>query len=420
MIFLSLRHLLSRKKQTLLILLGITLGTTAYVAISGMMLGFQDYIIDRLVNNDAHIRISAREELITKDDMEGIFYPDLEEKKSTILWSIPPSGRRDSKSIENPKYWFDKFAKSTEVLAYSPQLTAQVLYKRGDLTITGRMIGSKPELEMRVSNISNYMLVGKFQDVGETGNRLVMGSGLIERLGARVGENIMVSSSSGSLVPFKIVGSFSLGIGTIDNTTSFGSLLDVQKLEKSANRISDIGVKLFDVNLAEPMAQNWKQFSRDKIQSWEEVNQATLSVFDIQTITRNFMTVSIVVVASFGIYNILSIMVAQKRKEIAILRALGFGRREIVKLFLYQGLILGIIGGFLGLIIGYFICVYMSTLTVGSGRMMGSTGKMLVSFDVFIYVKAIVIAFISALVSSFLPAYGAGKLTPIEIIRSES
>lgn len=420
MIFLSLRHLFSRKKQTILILLGITLGTTAYVAISGMMLGFQDYIIDRLVNNDAHIRISAREELITKEEMVQLFYPNLENSNRTILWSIPPSGRRDSKSIENPKYWFDKFANSTEVLAYSPQLTAQVLYKRGDLTITGRMIGSKPELEMRVSNISEYMKVGKFQDIGETGNRIVMGTGLLDRLGARVGETIMISSSSGSLVPFKIVGSFNLGIGSIDNGTSFGSLLDVQKLERSANRISDIGIKLFDVNLAEPLAQYWKQFSRDKIQSWEEANQATLSVFDIQTITRNFMTVSIVVVASFGIYNILSIMVAQKRKEIAILRALGFGRPEIIKLFLYQGLILGVIGGFLGLFIGYFICLYMSTLTIGSGRMMGSTGKMLVSFDYLIYIKAIVIAFFSALVSSFLPAYGAGKLTPIEIIRSES
>ncbi len=419
MMFLSLRHLLSRKKQTFLILLGITLGTTAYVAISGMMLGFQDYIIDRLVNNDAHIRISAREEVVNREEMEKYFYPNLESEKRTLLWSIPPSGRRDSKSIENPKYWFDKFSKSEDVQAYSPQLTAQVLYKRGDITVTGRIIGSKPELEMRVSNISEYMISGKFQDIGETGNRLAMGTGLLEKLGARVGETIMVSSSSGALVPFKIVSSFELGIPNIDRGTSFGSLLDVQKLEKSANRVSDIGVKLFDVEKAEPLAQSWKQFSRDNIQSWEEANQGTLSVFNIQTITRNFMTVSIVVVASFGIYNILSIMVTQKRKEIAILRALGFARNEIVNLFLYQGLILGVIGGFIGLILGFFICQYMSTLSVGSGRMMGNTGKMLVSFDVMIYIKASVIAFFSSLISSFLPAFGAGKLTPIEIIRSE-
>jgi lipoprotein-releasing system permease protein len=281
------------------------------------------------------------------------------------------------------------------------------------------MIGSKPELETKVTNITQYMTEGTFEAIGETGNRLAVGSGLLERLGARVGETLLVSSSSGALVPFKIVASFNLGIPGIDNGTAFGSILDVQKLEKSANRVSDIGVKLNDVSRAEPLAQNWKQFASDKIQSWEEANEGTLSVFTIQTITRNFMTISIVVVAAFGIYNILSIMVTQKRKEIAILRALGFGRKEIVNLFLYQGLILGVLGGVLGLVLGYLICLYMSTLTVGSGRTMGSTGKMLVAFDYMIYVNAIVIAFLSSLVSSFLPAYGAGKLTPIEIIRSE-
>ena len=305
MLFLSLRHLLSRKKQTVLILLGITIGTTAYVAISGMMLGFQNYIIDRLVNNDAHIRISAREESIQKEEMEEIFYtsnPNLSEKPAHIFWKVPPSGRRDSKSIENPKYWFDKFQTDPDILAYSPQLTAQVLFKRGDQVVTGRVIGSKPDQEMKVSNISSYMIEGKFKDIGDSGNRLAVGTGLLERLGARVGETIVVSSSSGSLVPFKIVASFNLGIPTIDNGTAFGALVDIQKLEKSANRLSDIGVKLNVVNDAEPKAQQWKQFSRDKVQSWEEANQGTLSVFTIQTITRNFMTVSIVVVASPGSY----------------------------------------------------------------------------------------------------------------------
>jgi lipoprotein-releasing system permease protein len=131
------------------------------------------------------------------------------------------------------------------------------------------------------------------------------------------------------------------------------------------------------------------------------------------------MTISIVVVAAFGIYNILSILVTQKRKEIAILRALGFESYQILQIFLYQGLILGTIGGIIGLILGYGVCFYMSTLSVGSGRMMGSTGKMLVAFNIAIYIKAFIIAFVSSLISSIIPAYGATKLTPIGIIRSE-
>jgi lipoprotein-releasing system permease protein len=417
MIFLSLKHLTARKKQTLLILLGIILGTTAYVAISGMMLGFQDYIIDRLINNEAHVRISAREEIITRKDIEDLFY------KNNIhsFWKVPPSGRRDSLSIENPKLWFDKFDKSNDIYAYSPQLTAQVIFKRGDTEITGKVIGSKPSQEIRVSNISNYMEPGqKFSDLGETGNRIILGSGLLSRLGARVSESVIVSTGAGRSSPFKIIGSFNLGIAAIDNTQAFASLIDIQKLQGVANRISGIGVKLIDVNKAQGLSEFWREFSRDKVESWEEANSATLSVFTIQNITRNFMTISIVVVAAFGIYNILSILVTQKKKEIAILRALGFESFQILEIFLYQGLILGIIGGIIGVCLGYGVCLYMSTLTVGSGRMMGSTGKMLVSFSTPIYLKAFGVAFISALVSSIIPAYGASKLTPIGIIRSEA
>lgn len=416
MIFLSLKHLTSRKKQTMLILVGIILGTTAYVAISGMMLGFQDYILDRLVNNEAHIRISAREEVITQDNIENIFY------KNNIhsFWHVPPSGRRDSMSIENPKLWFDKLDKNNDVYAYSPQLTAQVIFKRGDIEITGRVVGSKPLQEVKVSNISEYMEQGqKFTDLGDTGNRIIIGSGLLTRLGARVSESISVSTGGGRTAPFKIVGTFTLGIAAIDNSQAFASLIDIQKLQSVANRISDIGVKLIDVNKTRNITEFWRELSRDKIESWEEANSATLSVFTIQNITRNFMTISIVVVAAFGIYNILSILVTQKKKEIAILRALGFESMQILEIFLYQGLILGVIGGAIGVILGYFACLYMSTLSVGSGKMMGSTGKMLITFSTAIYVKAFLIAFFSSLISSIIPAYGATKLTPIGIIRSE-
>lgn len=100
MLFLSLKHLLSRKKQTGLILFGIVLGTAAYVVISGMMLGFQTYILDRLVNNQAHIRISAKEEYVTTKEMQKIFYPNNE----NIIWKIPPSGRKDSAELQTQNF----------------------------------------------------------------------------------------------------------------------------------------------------------------------------------------------------------------------------------------------------------------------------------------------------------------------------
>jgi lipoprotein-releasing system permease protein len=420
MLFLSLKHLFSRKKQTFLILIGIVLGTTAYVVISGMMLGFQTYLLDRLVNNQAHIRISAKEEYVTTLDMQKIFYPNLT-KNQLVIWKIPPSGRRDSAELQNPKYWFSKLEKTPEVFAYSPELTSQVIYRRNKTEVSGKITGSRPAAEERVSNLSEFLSPGvQFTDIGETGNRIIIGTGLLKTLGARIGEVITIATGKGKSIPFKIIGSFNLGINSIDDTTAFASLLDVQKLLGLPNRISNIGIKLIDPTYSTTLVNNWSQFSSDKIESWQETSAAILSVFKTQDIVRNFMTISILVVAAFGIYNILSILVNQKKKEIAILRAIGFNSKQIVELFMYQGLILGISGGIFGMILGFLACRYIGTIKVAPGRIGGANDTMIISYDIMIYFKAISLAFFSSLISSFLPSYAAGKLTPIEIIRAES
>ncbi len=131
------------------------------------------------------------------------------------------------------------------------------------------------------------------------------------------------------------------------------------------------------------------------------------------------MTISILVVAGFGIYNILTMAVNQKRREIAILRSMGFEPKDIIQLFLTQGLILGSTGSTVGLGLGYLFCRIMEQIPVSSQRLMGG-GKMLVSFDPLIYVKAFILGFLAAIVASLLPARSAGKLEPIEIIRSDA
>ena len=121
MMFLSIKHLLSRKKQSALILLGIVIGTAAYVAISGMMLGFQEKLMDQLVNNDAHIRISAREDVLTKAEMNSF------SDSIHVFWIIPPSGRKDSAKIEYPIGWFQRFNNDSDIMAYSPQVNMNVI-----------------------------------------------------------------------------------------------------------------------------------------------------------------------------------------------------------------------------------------------------------------------------------------------------
>lgn len=415
MFFLALKHLLSRKRQTALTLLGIILGSAAYIAISGMMLGFQTYIVDQLVNNDAQIKITAREEMLQEHSLDKAFFgPD-----TVVEWLKPPAGRKDNAYILSPRGWLDRLDHDLEVSAASPQLVVQGLATYGKVSTGVSIVGSEPEKQKQVSTIEKSMTAGKFADIGNSGNRIAVGEGLLKRLGATRNETILLSVGKGLPQPFRIVSVFRMGVRGIDDTRIYASLSDLQKLNQTPSRISDIAIRLRDVTLASDKASTYNLLGQEKVQSWDQANEGIMSVFTTQDIVRNAMTVSILVVAGFGIYNILSLAVSHKRRDIAILRSIGFEPADISKLFLIQGIILGLTGGFVGLLIGLGASYGMSLIPVSADRGLGGS-TMLVSFDYMIYVKAIALALSSSALASYFPARAAGKLEPIDIIRGEN
>jgi lipoprotein-releasing system permease protein len=279
------------------------------------------------------------------------------------------------------------------------------------------MVGSEPEKQIRVTNIENYIKAGRFTDISTGGNRIIAGTGLLKKLGAADGSTIFVSNGRDKPVPFKVIGTYETGTRQLDDTTAFGALIDVQRLSGQENQINNIAVRMFDFEKSRDVARGWRPTTSDKVESWDEINASFLNVFAIQDATRYLMIAVILLVAGFGIYNILNVVVSQKKKEIAILRSIGFEPRDILKLFFYQGLILGLVGSLIGLFFGYLACLALGFVKFGAGPLGGGV-LMKVSFDVMIYVRAFVFGFITSALASLLPARSAGKLTPIEIIRA--
>ncbi|MDH5648719.1 MAG: ABC transporter permease [Gammaproteobacteria bacterium] len=413
MLFLATRHLLSRKRQTTLILLGICLGTMVYVIISGLQLGMREFILDRLLNNTPHIKISARDRIIDKEEMTQRFFHN----EAAVSWIIPPSGKREELHIQYPQGWFDRLSNNPDVASYTSSLNLNVIISHRDNTYPGNLGGIEPLKQIQVTALEDYMVEGSFLDLTGGGNKLIVGDGVLERLGVRRNDSIKVSTGSGEARPFKIVGVLKLGIKEIDETLMFAALKDVQQLNKTPGRISEIWVKLFDLNRSGELAQAWELLSRETVEGWEESNSNFLQIFTIQDIVRNTITVAILVVAGFGIYNVLSIMINQKRREIAILRSIGYPPRKILWLFLIQGIILGISGAAIGLLLGHLTNMYIETIDIGI--QMGPHSTFLISRAPSIYIVGFALAIISSGIASILPAHAASKLTPIDIIRSE-
>ncbi|MDR3606790.1 MAG: ABC transporter permease [Oligoflexia bacterium] len=413
MISLALKYLVSRKRQSLFTLLGIFLGAAGYVTISGFFVGFQRYIIDQLVNSSAHVFIQYRQDLLETHSLDEAFFGS---DMGHVFWSARPSGREDYARIENPMSWYDRLDSDPRVAAYSPQMTVAGLLSKSRASASVTLTGCIPEKQSKVNDLASKIVEGSFSDIGSGGNRIVVGRELQRQLGVELSQNINVTVGSGTPTPFKVVGIYESGNRNSD-LQAFGALADVQKLDNAANRINEIDVKLKDYNQAGEVARNWSKMSPEKIESWDTRNSNFFSIINLQTLMRYVIVGVVMLVAGFGIYNVLMMTVNQKMKDVAILQAIGYQAKDILFLFLFQGLLLGVSGALSGILVGYLVCRYLQTLTMAGPPGSTTSEHLHIALNFGIYSQAAVLAIAASIFASFLPSRAASKLTPIEIIR---
>lgn len=414
MTFLAWRYLLERKRQTILTLLGVFLGTMSYIAVSGFFLGFQGYMVQQLVNNTAQIHIQARQDFLTKHQLDQPFYGS---SAGHVVWKSPPAGLEGYLEVQNPQSWYDRLSADPRVMAFSPLMTAPALFTVTKRSVSATLTGCNPESQAKVTSIADYMVEGSFMDIAAGGNRVILGDELMKRLGTAVNQTVLISAGGTTAPqPFKVVGRFQTGNRGSD-LQAFGALNDVQKLGQAPNRVNEIAVKLKDYTQAAQIATSWSKLLPERTESWDQQNANILSVFKIQNALRFTMIMTVLIVAGFGIYNVLNMTVAQKRQDIAILRSMGYDTFDVVMLFFSQGLILGIVGGAFGLICGNFVCRYLQGIPFSGGMASTATGHLQIAILPSIYVQALLLALAAATIASILPARAAGKFTPIEIIR---
>lgn len=412
MFFLAFRQMMARKKQTALICLGITFGVMVYVVIAGVQYGMREYLSEQLLNNTAHVLIKGNDRKIDGEDLRERFFPDVEH----VGWITPPAGKREETRLENPQGWFARLSDDADVVAFAPRLTVNAILSKGSLRRSVGMTGILPDKYVQVTNVEDSMVSGSLDELRAGTNGIVIGSGVAEALGAREGQTVMVSTGAAEARPFKIVGIVELGNQQIDEAIAFGHLNDVQTINRTPGRVSEISVSLHDIDLSRAKAERWQLTSNDKVQGWEEANASFMTVIRIQDIVRLVITGSILIVSAFGIYNVLSIMINQKQKEIAILRSIGYSPRRILGLVLIQGFSLGFVGAVLGMAIGLLLNVYIGSIDLGFK--IGKGSSLFISYKPEIYVTAFAAALVASFIASVLPARAAARMTPLEIIRS--
>lgn len=412
MIFLALKHLISRKRQSFFTLVGIFFGTAAFVIISGFFLGFRNYLTDQLVSGDAHIKVTKNNE---KTDAESIIEVLQRGSGEHLNWLQRPNPRLNVSEIKNPQGWIEKIKSNTEVVAVGFQFSTTALITKSGLSQSASIVGTDIEEQAKITNIASKVIKGSFLDLRKGLDLLVIGETLAEDLGVSVDDFVKVTAANNLSYPMKIVGIFSSGNKQGERATAYTSLTTAQKIASQNGKINQISVKVTDTLRAADIANSWKNFSKDKVESWDQASASFLSIFQTQDIMRYATTTILLLVAGFGIYNILSMVVMQKRKDIAILRSMGFDDLDVLQLFLIQGMILGIVGSFFGILSGYGICRFLETLTMGGP---GGVRAVAMSFDVSIYLQSLLLGIGVSCLAAYLPSKSAARMTPIDIIRA--
>jgi lipoprotein-releasing system permease protein len=404
----ALKHLLARPRQSLVSLSGIVLGVAFFLAVASLMQGSEADFIRRLVDNSPHITVA--------DEFRNPRLQPVQQLNPTgaiEVRSVKPL--TETRGIRGYLQILQGLRTISELRA-SPVLVGQALISFAGRDVALSLNGMIPAEVSVVTTIRNYIIAGSLDELIANPDGIILGDGLVRKLALNLGENVTVTSPTGDVHTFKIVGLFHTGRANYDDTQAFADLKRVQALLRRLNRANSIIVKLDDPHRAQDVAAEIEGRYGYKSVSWQEANEDLMSTLTTRNIIMYTVVSAVLVVAAFGIYNVISTVVLEKQRDIAILKSMGFRARDIRRIFLIQGLLLGIAGCAAGLPFGAGLMWALMQVRL---KFPGSSDPVPLPIDWNWRQFAIAAAFAigAALCAGFLPARKGARVQPVDILR---
>ena len=403
----AIRFLLAHKRSLGLSALGVVFGVGSFIAALAQTQGFEAFYINTVLGSEGSIVITDR----FQEERTHI----LDAKPDESVMVASQQSRKFYSGIDDAYRIIRVLSNYPDVVACSPIVEGRAFLRAGFSTEAVSLQGIDLDLHLRTTDLAKQVTQGSMDDFRNNPNGVCVGASLAERMKLVAGQDVYISAASETR-RFRIDVVYETGVWDFDIKNVFVHMRTAQSLLHKPYFTSFMLVKLTDPSRAPERAAEFEDLLSHSSASWQQRQAGNLAIFDALRISAGIVVSMIILLSGFGIFNVLSLSVMQKTKEIAILRSMGYERKDIAAIFLWQGACVAVTGIVFGFGLGALLTYIISIIPVNFRGIL-RTDHFLVSWSPTHYVLAAILAAVAVFIASYVPARRASRLEPIETLR---
>lgn len=392
------RYLNSNQMQTMLLLGGVAIGVMVFVFMTALMGGLRVYMIQQTAGNIAHVTLEPPEQVARVLESDN--------GRTPLVATLVSTAKRDR--ISSWQSLLDIARATPGVKSASPQINGNAFLIKGQAIAPVLLSGLQPNLLNAISPITPKIISGtpRLDFDG-----IIVGVKLAGRLGLRAGQPVVARTERGQERTLIVRAIYRTGLGVLDERTAFVDIQLARTLLDLPHGISQIELKLDNVNNAPEIATLLGRATKLKATSWVERNAQIFRALTSQTQTVTLIQIFSLITIVMGVSSALLFTTYRRRSEIAIMRSMGVSRAFVISIFMLQGLFIGILGAGVGAGAGYWFCVLLAD---ASQRTHGSAFPIDPAQGG--YVAVIALTTLGSVLAAILPARTAARIDPVEVL----
>lgn len=410
-LFIAGRHLWHRKLLNAIAVLGVTLGVLTLIAITGIMRGFQTKFLDTILQISPHVVVFDT----TLGETRPIVDQLLGGVGATQLVRQTTTDRQ--RRIVRPSETVRAIRGLDGVTAVAALVVGSAVASAGDKELPVELRGIDPAIQDAVTPLRRVVIDGRFDELGGASDGAVIGRQLADLLGVHRGDNLTCAAARGQRATLRVVAVFDTGVAALDKGRIYVPTRLAQTILGRGDAIDRIEVRIAEPERAPALVARLEALFHYDAESWQETNASMLGVFDQQNMITGMIIGAVLLVGGFGILSIQIMIVLDKRRDIALLKSVGYSSRDVLTIFLVEGAVVAVIGAGIGAGLGHLVLAALRTVNSASG--MGYTRPS--TFAVYerpsLYVMAFGFAVVVGLLASLVPAWRASRVEPVDVLR---